>query len=192
MKNSTLWIAGSVLLLLTVVILIAAYFFLVAVREPVASQETPGGVYFPISGGGSGASETKTRSLTLATQERIMVKDFLANGVTFRDPANDGTYFLAGKLDYCLENGTCPDTSTPTFSIMYLEADQSFSVSLNDEPLKDVRNAAERYLMTALGISEQEMCALNYALGTTVSVNEAYGSVTNLGFSFCPGAVPLP
>lgn len=193
MKNSTLWIAGSVLLVLTIIIVAGAYFFLAQVREPVAVEETPGGTYFPTSGGISGgSSETGTRSLTLATGKQIVVKDFLANGITFEDPANAGSYFLAGKLEYCLEDGTCPDTNTPNFSIMYLEADQSFSISLNEEPLKSSRVSAERYLSAALGIPETIMCDLTYALGTTVSVNEAYGSITNLGFSFCEGAVPLP
>lgn len=193
MKNSTLWIAGSVLLFLTAVIGVGAYFFIAGTREPAITEQVPVGIYFPSSGGTSGGdSQGGTRSLTLATGKQIVVKDFLANGVTFADPANIGSYFLAGKLEYCLENGVCPDTKTPNFSIMYLEADQSFSVSLNDEPLKSSRISAERYMMSALGISEEEMCNLTYALGTTVSVNETYGSITNLGFSFCEGAVPLP
>ncbi|MES2931372.1 MAG: hypothetical protein V4682_01585 [Patescibacteria group bacterium] len=193
MKNSTLWIAGSILLVLTVAVIIGAYLFLSQVREPAPSEQAPGGIYFPTSGGVSGgSSETGTRSLALATGKQIVVKDFLANGITYKDLANAGSYFLAGKLEYCLEDGTCPDTNTPNFSILYLEADQSFSVSLNEEPLKDSRVAAERYLMAALGIDEKDMCDLMYALGTTVSVNEAYGSITNLGFSFCEGAIPLP
>ena len=193
MKNSTLWIAGSVLLILTVVIIVGAYLFFAQVRQPVGPEETVPGTYFPTSGGISGGgSTTQTRSLTLAGGERIVVKDFLANGITFKDPANDGAYYLAGKLEYCLEDGTCPDTKTPDFSILYQEADQSFSISLNDEPLKASRLLAERYLREALGMSEGEMCELRYSLGTTVSVNEAYGSITNLGFSFCEGAVALP
>lgn len=193
MKNSTLWIAGSVLLVLTLAIVVGAYFFLAEVRQPTSTEETPSATYFPTSGGLSGGSSgTETRSLTLATGERIVVKDFLSNGITFEDPANAGSYFLAGKLEYCLEDGTCPDTNTPNFSILFIEADQSFSISLNEEPLKGSRISAERYLREALGMSEKEMCDLQYSLGTTVSVNEAYGSITNLGFSFCEGAIALP
>lgn len=192
MKDSFYWIAGSVLLVLVVVIVIGAYLFL-GQSQSTNTEEFTGGTYFPVSGGQQGGPvETKMRSQTLATGESIMVNDFLANGITFEDPANKGSYFLAGKLDYCLEDGTCPDTNTPSFSILYLEVGQSFSISLNEEPLSESREKAEQYLMTALGISPQEMCSLPYLLGTTVSVNETYGSITNLKFSFCEGAVRLP
>lgn len=192
MKDSFLWIAGSVLLVLVVMIVVGAY-FLLGQKQSMNPDEFPDGTYFPVSGGQTGGlSETNTRSLRLATGESIMVNDFLANGVTYKDPANEGSYFLAGKLDYCLEDGSCPDTNTPSFSILYLETDQSFSISLNEEPLSESREKAEQYLMTALGTSPQEMCSLSYVLGTTISVNEAYGSITNLRFSFCEGAVRLP
>jgi len=192
MKNSTLWIAGSILLVLTVLVVVGAYLFLAQNRVPV-TEEPSGGITFPASGGVSGGgSGTQPLLLTLATGERIPVNNFLANGVTFADPANAGSYYLAGKLEYCLEDGTCPDTNTPKFSILFFEQGQSFSISLNEEPLKESRLAAETYLMNALGISKQEMCSLSYLLGTTVSVNEMYGSITNLEFSFCEGAVPLP
>lgn len=185
-------IAGAVLLILTALICVGAYLFLEQNRQ--ADIEVPSvSTYFPYSGGVSnGSTKTGTRSLMLATGERMVVNDFLDNGVTFADPANEGSYYLAGNLEYCLDDGTCPDTKTPDFSILYLEADQSFSISLNEEPLRESRSKAEQYLMVALSISAQEMCDLTYTLGTTVSVNEVYGSITNLGFSGCPGAVSLP
>ena len=156
-------------------------------------EQPPTGTLFPSSGGlGGGGSGTDTLLLTLATGERIAVNNFLVNGVTFEDPANEGAYYLAGNLEYCLEDGTCPNTNTPRFSILFFENGQNFAVSLNEEPLRESRQAAELYLMNALGISAQQMCDLSYTLGTTVSVNETYGSITNLGFSFCEMAVPLP
>ncbi|MDP2816323.1 MAG: hypothetical protein Q8O19_06565, partial [Rectinemataceae bacterium] len=178
---------------LTVAIVVGAYFFLAQEREPTSTEQEPGGILFPSSGGLFGeGTKAQTRSLTLATGKRIVVKDFLANGITFEDPANSGSYFLAGKLEYCLEDGTCPDTNTPSFSVLFIETDQSFSISLNEEPLKSSRVSVEQYLMNVLGMSEDGMCDLQYSLGTTVSVNETYGSINNLGFSFCEGAIPLP
>lgn len=192
MKNSILWIAGSILLVLTVLIIVGAYLFLEQSRRPITEQP-PSGTIFPSSGGLSGGEPgAQTILLTLATGERLAVNNFLANGVTFEDPANDGAYYLAGDLEYCLEDGTCPNTNTPSFSILFFEDGQNFIVSLNEEPLRESRLAAENYLMNVLGISAQQMCDLTYTLGTTVSVNEMYGSITNLGFSFCEGAVPLP
>lgn len=192
MKNSYLWIAGSALLILTLLVIAGAYVFLKQGREPV-TEPTPGGVIFPASGGVTGGEPGgQSLVIALATGEQVAVNNFLANGVTFEDPANEGAYYLAGNLEYCLEDGTCPTTNTPRFSILFFENGQNFVVSLNEEPLRESRQAAELYLMNALGIPAQQMCDLSYTLGTTVSVNEAYGSITNLGFSFCEGAVPLP
>lgn len=181
---------GTLLILLGVAAL--AYTFLRTDTPPAPANPGAGGVYFPGTGTGTLGTPGADRQLMLATGEQILVNDFIANGVTFEDPANTGSYYLAGKLDYCLEDGTCPDTKTPEFSILYLEDGQNLIVSLNEEPLRDSRLKAERYLMEALGISRQQMCSLSYTVGTTVSVNEVYGSITNLGFSFCPDAVQLP
>ncbi|MES2668715.1 MAG: hypothetical protein V4644_03445 [Patescibacteria group bacterium] len=192
MKNLQLWIAGFILLVLTVVICIGAYVFLQQGAPEVQDVEQYGGL-FPTSGGSSeDPSGDSGRSISLASGASLVVRDFLNNGSTFRDPLNEGSYYVAGKLEYCLDDGTCPDTGTPEFSILYLEPDQTFLVSLASEPLGESRMKAEAYLKDALGISNEEMCALRYTVGTTVSVNEAYGSITNLGFSFCPDAVRLP
>lgn len=123
----------------------------------------------------------------------ITVRDFVHNGVTIEDPANEDIYYLSGSSGVCLEDGSCPVAGNDRgFNIVYFEADGSFAVSLNEEPLGEQRRRAEQYLMQALGIGEVELCALRYTVGTTVYVNETYGSMGNLGFSFCPGAVKLP
>ena len=188
MKNFALWI-GALLIILGIAML--AFVFLREQKEPEPETvpQNPG-TYFPSTGSSTGG--TAQRPIMLSTGEQIMANDFINNGVTFEDPVNEGSFYLAGKLDYCLEDGTCPDTRTPEFSILYLEAEQSFIVSLNEEPLRESRGKAEEYLMRALGISQNEMCSLTHTVGTTVSVNEAYGSITDLGFSFCPGATALP
>jgi len=49
----------------------------------------------------------------------------------------------------------------------------------------------EQFMLKTLGISQQQLCALNYSVGVTRYVNEQY-TAKNLGFSFCPGAVVLP
>jgi len=46
-------------------------------------------------------------------------------------------------------------------------------------------------LLQQLGISEQDACRLRYSVSVPFSVNPLY-SGKNLGFSFCPGATPLP
>ena len=183
-----LMLALATLLILGGIAVLAFVFLSRPENAPPAEEGT---VTFPSSS--SGVTETeRTYPLMLATGERVLVRNFIANGTTFADPANEGSYYVAGSLPYCLEDGSCPDTNTPAFSILYAEEGQSFSVSLNEEPLRESRTAAEAFLAEALGVSPETLCALTYTVGTTVSVSETYGSYTNLGFSFCPDAVRLP
>lgn len=90
------------------------------------------------------------------------------------------------------ENRVLFGTTDPLseFLITYTASDKSFNVSLFKEPLKEVRERAEKEFLVLLGITEGEACHLKYELGTTYWVNEFYGG-KNLGFSFCPGAVGL-
>lgn len=108
----------------------------------------------------------------------ITTKDFIHTGTTIEDPANAGNYYLTGS-------------STQGFAIGYRTPAQFFTIALEQEPLGATRLAAEHFLMTKLGISESQMCALPYYLGTDVHTNSLYAG-RNLGFSFCPGAVALP
>jgi hypothetical protein len=123
----------------------------------------------------------------------ITVRNFIENSITIEDPSNDGIYYLAGSSGVCLEDGTCPTAGQEQgFSTVYFTNDQSFAIAIKEEPLGEKRLAVERFLMQTLGISEEDMCALRYVIGTSPYVNETYGAIDNLGFSFCPGAVKLP
>lgn len=156
-------------------------------EEPAPVQPD---VQFPV-GGSAGPSTGVTPPLTLAGQTgAVVVENFIENGSSLEDPANGGNYYLAGSLDYC--EGDCAAIENEQFSIVYFSKDQAFGISLSTEPLGEVRRSAERYLMGKLGINEAQMCELRYTLGTTVYVNPTYGSMENLGFSFCPGSTQLP
>lgn len=161
------------------------------ILSPKNTETTPDTDTTPSFPSGTAVNGGSSDTVRLANGSSVQTKDFLDNGVTFEDPANEGMYFLAGKLDYCTD-GSCPNTGTDDFSILYSAADQSFIVALSAEPLGAVRIRAEQYLMAATGLSQKEMCALNYSLGTTYSVNAHYSAIDNLGFSFCPGATKLP
>ncbi len=118
--------------------------------------------------------------------------DFINNGTTFEDAANPGNYYLAGTSEYCQPDGSCP-TAGPSenFTILYYGGDSSFIIGIMTEPLGQVREEAEQYLKEILGITNEEMCKLNYTIGSSAYVNQTYGG-ENLGFSFCPDAVLLP
>lgn len=108
----------------------------------------------------------------------VTVLDFLHNGTTVADPANAGNYYLASQ-------------SADGFSIGYRLPAQFFTIALEREPIGQTRAAAETYLLKTLGVTKMQLCNLNYYLGTDVHTNEQYAG-RNLGFSFCPGATPLP
>ena len=122
----------------------------------------------------------------------VVMLDFLNNGTTAADLQNPGMYYVAGSPGYCLSDGTCPHGAAATdFNIAYDARAQFFNIALLGEPLGKVRAEAEQLMIKILGISQDQLCTLNYYVGTTYYVNEQY-SGKNLGFSFCPGATVLP
>ncbi len=121
----------------------------------------------------------------------LPVKDFIHNGETIPDVQNEGDYYLAGSLPYCLPNIKCATASSSDFNIVYSTSDGAFNIALLSEPLGKARHEMEQFLMDRLGLSQNQLCNLNYYVGTTYWINETYDG-ENLGFSFCPGATPLP
>ena len=121
----------------------------------------------------------------------VPVKDFIHNGETASDTVNPGGYYMAGSSGYCLANGVCPSgASTTDFTVSYKNTNDLFTIVLTKEPLGVARAHAEKFLADRLGLSEIKLCTLNYWIGTTYWINQAYAG-KNLGFSFCPGAEPL-
>jgi hypothetical protein len=194
MKSRTLIILGIVLVLLIGILIVAVTFSKKAPTSPAST--TPVG--FPESGtvSNSGTSATSTSTskmlINLRNGTKAPANNFITNGTTIEDPANKGTYYLAGSSIECTTGSTCPIAGTEKdFTIVYYPNTQSFNIGLAAEPLGSVRKEAEQYLMKALGLTQDQMCNLTYYIGTTTYVNPQYGG-ENLGFSFCPGAVALP
>lgn len=172
-------------LLLLVGVGVAWWFF--GMKKPPAAP--PVGAEFP-QGGGGGSLVT----VPVVTQQggTMTARDFIHNGTTVEDPANPGSYYLAGETGYCDSQGVCAHgASSKEFSIVYYPEDSSFVVALLAEPLGQARKGAEQFLMNTTGLSSTELCALKYYVGTD-SYRSAQFSGTNLGFSFCPGATKLP
>lgn len=132
--------------------------------------------------------------LTLADQNgtAVAVRDFIHNGVTIPDASNTGRYVLAGEPGYCSSGAdTCPVASSTNFNIYYNSGAQSFTIALTKEPIGQARLEMEQFLLGALGITQEQLCKLNYLVGVTRYVNPQFTG-KNLGFSFCPGATLLP
>lgn len=113
--------------------------------------------------------------------------DFLKNPTTFMDSSNPGFYYL-GYDPNKTEVSTASDTP---YVIFYISDTQFFNIALTQEPVGASREAAQQYLMKQLGITEAQMCSLDYMVSTPYRVNQFYTG-KSLGFSFCPGAVQLP
>lgn len=188
MNRIAYWIFGVGLILL----FMAAFFVYQQFSAPTPSTGTdtpytdPFGTsdnYIPYPNG-----NTSQKTLTLQTSDggTIMVRDFLRDAATLEDTANSGHYYLGNSIDPTID-------TPPSFSyvIVYNASAQSFSASLLREPLGRARQEAEQYLMRSLGIAEQDMCLLKYVVSVPGRVNTEYVG-TNLGWSFCSGAIQLP
>ena len=143
--------------------------------------------------GTQGKETQPTMTIKNRAGESITTKDFIHNGTTFEDSMNKGVYILAGNLDYCADDPTpCQAGPKVPYRIFYYSSNQAFGILLAEEPLGETRKKMEKNIMTILGLNEADMCRLVYVVDTPLFVSERYGSVPNLGFSFCPGATVLP
>lgn len=134
----------------------------------------------------------RTMSLTDQNGNPIVVNDFINNGITIQDMANPGRYLLAGNLGYCLANPEeCQAGEARSYNIYFDSEMQSFVMVIIEEPIGEIRHEMEQLLLSTLGITEMQLCSLNYYVGVTSELNEQFAG-KNLGFSFCPGAVVLP
>ena len=163
------------------------------VSEPATTL--PGSAPSDLTSSTSGATPSgATGSMTVAAQDgsQVTVLDFIHNGITILDKVNDGVYMLAGNLGYCLSDpGQCQAAPADNFNVFYNSAPQSFNTVLTKEPIGQARLLMEQFLLSTLGITQSQLCSLKYRVGVTIYVNEQFAG-ENLGFSFCPGATPLP
>ncbi len=150
-------------------------------------------VSFPTaSNQGQGTTQLGTGpSVYIATgpDTSIETKDFLKDSATVSDPVNHGHYYLGYHEDEGVPDATV--TSDPPYIIEYIASTQFFAIALRKEPLRESRAQVEQYLMAHLGISQDQMCQLQYQLGVPARVSPQYAG-TDLRFSFCPGAAVLP
>lgn len=121
-----------------------------------------------------------------ATGDRLEVRNFIADPEIVEDEANAGLYHLGNRFP----SGNATQNVTPEYTVSYIRSTDYFNVGLFKEPLGESRRQAELDLMRRLGLTEAEMCSLDYMVSTPHWVNEFYAG-SSLGFSFCPGSVPL-
>jgi hypothetical protein len=132
---------------------------------------------------------SETLSLNTTTGTVVTVPNFIDTPTTSEDPVNTGYYYLGNHFPF--DGSSLPASVEIPFVISYIPSTQFFNIVLYEEPLATSRIRAEQYLKQTLGISEQEMCSLKYSLSVPNFVSPIHAG-ESLGFSFCPGSVPLP
>lgn len=165
----------SAVVLVLLLIVLAAFILL---NKKEAAPPDAQGPSFP-SGGTIGGIAPDEPTFVIADydDEPIEVRDFR----TTPDPYVPGQYAIVGGID----------TEQSPYDIFYQETDDYFGITLYKEPLGTNRLLAQTRLQETLGITNDEMCRLNYVVAPGPGVAETYEGV-NLGFSFCPGATVLP
>ncbi|MHB8660699.1 MAG: hypothetical protein ACYC75_02030 [Minisyncoccota bacterium] len=159
--------------------------------QPAPSESTGQNVGLPSSssvGQNIGTTSGFTQGNSLVGGG-IQTLDFVNDPATTKDPLNPGYYYLG----YHVSEGTSDPTATNNspYIITYISATHYFNIALMQEPIGTAREDAQQYLMAHLGITQDQMCRLDYMVSVPWRVNQIY-SGENLGFSFCPGATVLP
>jgi len=187
------WISAGAI---AIVGLIALGFWLTApASQPTVTNppDTSQGTGLPVAGSvqqdvGISAQETSI-SFAAIGGGTIQTSNFINDPTTAKDPNNQGYYYLG----YHPYEGVSDPTAieNPPYLIVYISATQYFNIALLQEPIGPVREDMQQYLMARLGVTQDQMCRLNYMVSVPDRVNSNF-SGRNLGFSFCPGATTLP
>jgi hypothetical protein len=184
MSRIVIIVGGLVVLLL----LALGAWFLFAPEPVTPSEGTPTNPF----GGVLGGTETPRGSQHILTRsgEDAVVTSFTdgAPATPISIDPTDLQYDLTPYPDYV------PGQPYPTheFDIQFNSKTSEFLVTLNQEPLGHARIAAEAFLRTTLGVTNEALCALNVTIRVPYTVNETYANYRNLGPSTCQGAVKLP
>jgi len=180
-----------IILILAILVLLSGLFIVFGAKPVSTGNPSGGNVTLPTSGNVpvsvSGNSTQGQPSITVTGAGGITIptRDFLHEPTTGEYP-NKGYFYLG------YHTGTdTTATINPPYLIEYIAATQYFDIELLKEPIGAARSAAEQFLTASLGISQDQMCELNYTVSVPSRVNSQFAS-KNLGFSFCPGATALP
>jgi hypothetical protein len=153
------------------------------------SATLPTSGYVSVSTPGNSTQGQPSTTIAGSGGTVISTNDFLNASTTGEYPTAGYFYLGYHTPDTRVVDTTA--TSNPPYLIGYIAATQYFGIELLSEPIGTTRATAEQFLMANLGISQSQMCQLSYMVAVPNSVNSQFAG-KNLGFSFCPGATPLP
>ena len=106
-------------------------------------------------------SSAPTISLNESSGGAVKVRNFLNDARTFKDEQNEGLYYLGNNFPTLQGAGT----GDPEYVILFIESTDTFNIALSREPIGESRQNAEQFLMDYLGLTKDQMCALNYKVG---------------------------
>lgn len=185
MKRAFLILAGAVIIAVGAVSVLI-FFVGNSAKQDLGNETTLPDVGFPLGDG----SSSEIRRVVPAEGGSIETRDFLAGApsVPLSDTPQDIQYSLTPYGDYV------PGEPYPehAFDVQYNGLNAEFIVTLNQEPLRQVRDLAEQFLLSTLGITQSELCRLNVTVGVPYNVNPQFSSYQNLGLGSCNQPFPLP
>jgi len=163
----------------------------IVTQKPTTSSSTGQNAGFPVAIPIVSPAVTTSAPASQATTSvgTVQTDTVIQDPATVKDPINPGYYYLGYHTSVGASDPTA--TNNPPYIITYISATEYFNIALLQEPIGPVRLEAEQYLMAHLGISQSQMCQLDYMVSVPVRVNSQFAG-SNLGFSFCPGATVLP
>ena len=110
------------------------------------------------------------------------------SSVTVQNPARSANFTDIGSNTYVSDERQLG--SGIGYSVSYFADDNSFAIDISGKPVGQYREAASRYLLETLQITEAQACQLRIYVGVSFDTDPTM-SGQNLGLSFCPGAVNL-
>ena len=167
-KSTIIVIAGMLMF-----VVVVSYFL-----RPTPDVSTPRAVDFSDLPQADSDRPAGTTNMLVPTPtgDTIEMRDIRTNA----DRLGTDTWVFAGGLN----------TETELFTLTYYEAYQYFQISLEAEPLAEVRREAETTFLQQLNISQEDACTLDVSVRTRVEINQFFAG-QELGLSFCPGALAL-
>jgi hypothetical protein len=164
----------KILFVLAAAILVSVSIFSYIYFNSSEEDQIPQSYVFP-------TEDTRSNQVELKGKNSfVTVRNFFVDPLTTADPVNDGHYQLGTYIDPSLST----EADVPYY-IEYIASTQYFIISLRREPVAAARLEAEQFLLKHLGISEQDLCGLNYMVSVPARIS-VLNAGQNLGFSFCP------
>jgi hypothetical protein len=179
MKKIIIVVTSVIVILL---IIIGVIFVMKAFHPatPVTTGTNPFG-QTGLQGGQTTGTVANTVKIQTRAGDMLSVPDFTTGHPS--DKESNGTY-------YDVTQDSSGNELNPDFSIVY-GTDSSVSIGLLAEPLSQARLHAEAMLRKLIPLTDAQLCALDVSVMVPASVSDVYAG-TDVGLSFCPGAVKLP